>query len=241
MTARKQPNLCHLAGGEKGGVGKSILSRTMIQLCLDSGLDFHCVETDRSNPDMARLYKSVIDVKYGILSEGSQYEDHANIIYNCALEKRTIVNLPAQVMPSLQAWFEALDLLSLAEEDGVSFIYWFVSDGGWDSLSLLRHVLTTFEGAAAWRTIIVLNEGTGGQDWSGFAEDDALQALIKTHDTPVIKLGRFNGTSTRNRIDRESLTFGQALNHTSFSSIERQRVKKYLREAYAAIESVGVL
>ncbi|NEP18949.1 MAG: hypothetical protein F6J97_18955 [Leptolyngbya sp. SIO4C1] len=228
----------HLSGGEKGGVGKSFTVRTLGQFFLDAHLPFRAVECDRSNPDFARIYGQIIDVQFAIISEGQQYEDDANLIYNLALEGRVLANLPAQVMPSLKAWLNNLDLLSLAEEDGVKFIHWFTVDGGYDSLSLLRKSLELFQNKPAWATVIVLNHGTGGDDFSGFFEDADLQALIQDTQSPVIHLPRFQGASTRNRIDRESLTFGQALTHKGFTSIERQRVRKYLREAYALIEQV---
>ena len=39
----------HLVDGEKGGVGKSFVTRAMIQYGLDRSLSFVAVETDRSN------------------------------------------------------------------------------------------------------------------------------------------------------------------------------------------------
>jgi CO dehydrogenase nickel-insertion accessory protein CooC1 len=39
--------IIHLIDGEKGGVGKSFLARTMIQYGLDRELSFIAVETDR--------------------------------------------------------------------------------------------------------------------------------------------------------------------------------------------------
>lgn len=43
----------HFVDGEKGGVGKSFVAKTMIQYRLERQLPFVAVETDRSNPDVA--------------------------------------------------------------------------------------------------------------------------------------------------------------------------------------------
>ena len=43
----------HWGDGEKGGVGKSLVVRTLIQYHLDRNKPFVAVETDRSNPDVA--------------------------------------------------------------------------------------------------------------------------------------------------------------------------------------------
>ena len=57
----------HLIDGEKGGVGKSFVTRAMIQYGLDRNLPFVAVETDRSNPDVAAVYKDLC--KEAIFSE----------------------------------------------------------------------------------------------------------------------------------------------------------------------------
>lgn len=242
-TQQTAPNLdqpiLHLIGGEKGGVGKSFFARTLVQFCLDHQLPFVAFDTDRSNPDLHRLYGKAVKVQLGIFSEGQKYEDSANQIYNTATTHRTICNLPAQVMPSLKAWFSNNDLLDLAAEDGVQFVHWFVSDGGFDSTNLLQRSLNYFGSAVGH--IVVQNIGTGGEDWSGFGEESDLNDLLTQYKVPIIQLPRFNGTSTRNRLDRENLTFAEALDHKRFTSLERQRVRKYLREAYAAIEHIGEL
>ncbi len=53
--------------GEKGGVGKSFVDRTMIQYCLDRNFPFIAVETERSNPDVAGVYKDIC--QYAVLTE----------------------------------------------------------------------------------------------------------------------------------------------------------------------------
>ncbi len=57
----------HLIDGEKGGVGKSFVGRTMIQYCLDRNFPFIALETDRTNPDVAGAYKDIC--QYAVLTE----------------------------------------------------------------------------------------------------------------------------------------------------------------------------
>lgn len=225
--------------GEKGGVGKSFVGRTFAQWCLDNGIEFAAFDTDRSNPDFMRIYGRVVEVELGIFSEGNQYEDTANSIYNTAAETHTLVNLPAQVFPAMKVWFENNDLFEIAKEDGIEFVMLFVVDGGYDSLSLLGKSLQYFKDHA--RHIILKNHGTGGDDWSGLDENTELLDRITRYNATVIDFPRFIGNSTRNRIDAENLTFGEARESELFGSIGRQRVKKFLREAYAAFDSANIL
>ena len=59
-------------GGGKGGVGKSIISMTLVQFLIDKFSDsknIHLLETDESNPDVGRIYKGKIPVSNVILDE----------------------------------------------------------------------------------------------------------------------------------------------------------------------------
>ena len=64
----------HLIDGEKGGVGKSFIARTKIQYCLDRNLPFIAVESDRSNPDVSRVYKDIC--QFAIFSEDEKQSDN---------------------------------------------------------------------------------------------------------------------------------------------------------------------
>ena len=62
-------------GGGKGGVGKSMVSLTLIQFLIDKFGDsktIHLVETDESNPDVGRVYKGKIPITNAILDENEK-------------------------------------------------------------------------------------------------------------------------------------------------------------------------
>jgi hypothetical protein len=226
-----------LVSGEKGGTGKSFVCRAMVQWHLDHKMPCTVFDTDRSNPDIKRCYGRVTDVNLGIFGEGQRYEDTANAVFNAAMNNRTIVNLPAQVFIPVKTWVEQNDLFEIAQDVGVTFTIWFVSDCGHDSLTLLRKSLDYFKTKA--HHVVVKNYGKT-DDWQAYEQEASLQELIQTYHATVIDFPKFIGSVVRNRIDELSLTFGEALTHEKFDIIERQRVRKFLREAYAAFDSAGV-
>jgi hypothetical protein len=62
-------------GGGKGGVGKSMVSLTLVQFLLDkygNEKTVHLIETDESNPDVGRIYKGKIPIKNVILDENEK-------------------------------------------------------------------------------------------------------------------------------------------------------------------------
>lgn len=132
----------HLIDGEKGGVGKSFVARTMIQYGLDRNLSFVAVETDRSNPDVAGVYQDVC--RFAVFSENEKQADKADRIFELATESPVIVSLPSQVNRSVKAWIERNKLFELSDEYGVSFCKWFVTNGEYDSVKLFSSSLNAY-------------------------------------------------------------------------------------------------
>lgn len=227
----------HFFGGEKGGVGKSFICRAAIAYHRNHDIDFVPFDTDRSNPDVMRIYGKIAGCKTDVFSEGVRYEDTANHVFNVATEKRVLVNLPAQSFISLRGWIEKNELLDLAEENGIDFYIWFVSDCGYDSLKLLNKSVSYFQDRV--QHILVANYGMT-EDWEPLERDAALQKLLKKYGVKVIEFPKFIGNSDRNRIDSLSLSFEVATEHEEFGLISRQRVKTFLRKAFAAFDEVGV-
>ncbi|MEM6254860.1 MAG: hypothetical protein AAF821_18240 [Cyanobacteria bacterium P01_D01_bin.156] len=229
------PDIMFFAG-EKGGVGKSFTCRAAVQYAIDHTLQpLTVIESDRSNPDVMRIYGKHVDCKLAIFSEGEKFQDTANGIYIAAADQRhhVIVNMPAQVLPAIKQWFEHNELLAIAKDDGVRFIFFFVTDGGYDSLNLLKKSLTYFDGRA--HHIILKNYGMT-DDFEAFDQDVAVQRLIKKYKAPVMDFPKLIGSVERNRLDAESIPFGEALTLDGFNSISRQRVRKFLREAYSTFD-----
>ena len=48
----------HLIGGEKGGVGKSLMARVLAQYLIDRQLPFLGFDTDRSHGALMRFYSA---------------------------------------------------------------------------------------------------------------------------------------------------------------------------------------
>jgi hypothetical protein len=62
-------------GGGKGGVGKSMVSMTLVQFLIDKygeNKTIHLIETDDSNPDVGRVYRGRIPVSTAMLDENEK-------------------------------------------------------------------------------------------------------------------------------------------------------------------------
>jgi hypothetical protein len=87
--------------------------------------------------------------------------------------------------------------------------------------------------------ILVKNWGKC-DDWEPLENDEYLQSLMAQYEVRVIDFPKFIGNADRNAIDAASLSFGEAREYERFGSISRQRVKRFLREAYEAFDAAGV-
>lgn len=225
----------HFVDGEKGGVGKSLVARTMIQYCLDRQLPFVAVETDRSNPDVAGFYKEIC--QYAMFSEDEKKADKADKIFDLAISKPVIVNLAAQVYRPVKDWIDKNELIELGKKHGVSFCKWFVCTGGYDSINLFLQSLSNFE--SRMPHILVRNLGLC-DDWEHVEEHEELEKLVKKYKVKIIDFPKFS-YKERNIIDEKRLTFGEAREYSEFSIVSRQRVSNFLKSAYTAFNSTGVL
>src|SRR5215210_5202257 len=131
-----QPHMTRLLfiGGEKGGVGKSVVARLLAQYFIDRTIPFLGFDTDKSHGSLRRFYTdftepAVID----------SYEGLDRIVEAAAEQtgRRIIVDLAAQTHRFLTQWMEDSGLLEISNEIGLLLTYWHVVDSGRDSADLL--------------------------------------------------------------------------------------------------------
>jgi hypothetical protein len=227
----------HLIGGEKGGVGKSVVARLLAQYMIDHEIPFIGFDTDRSHGALLRFYSdfaapTVID----------NYESLDNMIETASAnpEHRILVDLAAQTHHPLALWMEESGVLELAEELGISVCYWNVMDSGKDCVDLLSKLLDQFGNRLNY--VLVQNQLRDEQftilESSG-VKDRALELGAR-----IINLKRLH-TPVMTKIDSNSSSFWAAKNKDAdnlnpLGLLERQRVKIWLNNAYNEIGFVGV-
>ena len=228
----------HMMGGEKGGMGKSFVSRTVTAYHRERDLDLVLFDADRTSADLFRIYGDVAGCRQVIFSEADKFDDAANGIFNAALDgHRVLVNLPAHVMSSLAPWIENNDLLDMADDEGISFVNWFVSDCSAESLLLFEMVLDTW--GDRMEHIFVANFGMT-ERWERLQDDEKLKRRMTKLGVKLLKFPKFIGKSDRDKIGALSLPFEQAKVAEELGKLGRRRTQKFLKEAYAQFEAAGV-
>lgn len=227
----------HFIGGEKGGVGKSLVARLVAQYLIDRHLPFLGFDTDRSHGALMRFYAG-----YASPVLIDRYET-LDAVVEAGVEhpgRRVLVDLAAQTHAPLVQWMDESGVLELAEETGLSIHYWHVMDAGRDSVDLLTRLLDRFE--ARLRYVIVLNQ-IRGDDFSILNQSGEL-ARARAFGAKIVTLRHLHDT-VMNKIDATSSSFWAAQNagdkaSTGLGLLERQRVKTWLRDAYQQLDAAEV-
>lgn len=222
----------HFTGGEKGGVGKSVLARLLAQFHIDRKLPLRAFDSDRSHGALLRFYgefSSAIDL--------SDY-DSVDQLMEAAVEteRNVLVDLAAQSSRPLFQWMADNDLLGLAADEGVKVTLWHVMDDGADGINLLQKVFD--EQGDRLSYVIVRNLGRG-KDFSEL-ERSRTRAAANTLDAPVITLPELHAATMR-KLDHGDLSFWAASENkaTGLGLMERQRVRVWMRKAYEQFDSLG--
>jgi hypothetical protein len=223
----------HLIGGEKGGVGKSVMARVLAQYYIDREIPFQVFDADLSHGAMSRYYGD-----YTEAVDLGRFESADRIIEQAAeAGLTTIVDMAAQSSRQLDRWISEAGLLELAAELELGLTFWHVMDDGADSLKLFRKLLDGYGETA--RYVVVRNFGRGS-DFSAFDTSEAARQAQQM-GAQLIDLPGLHPPTMR-KIDHIDASFWAAANNTSrelgptLGLLERQRVKTWLNKSYAQLD-----
>jgi len=230
----------HFVDGEKGGVGKSFFTKALVYHCLAKKLNFHLIDSDRSNPDVHKRYPDISQTIF--FSEVEKKSNDADKIFELSLDKPCIVNLPSQIEVIVSGWIARNGLVEeLGREYQLEICKWFVCTGGHDSITLFIESCEKF--ASQIKHILVQNYFSADEDdWEMiYREYPKLQEIIKTHNIPTLAFPRL-GTTDKNLIDQNQWTFEQTIDreNTQIGALSKQRVVTFLRALSHNLDQLGI-
>jgi hypothetical protein len=224
----------HLIDGEKGGAGKSFVSRAFIEYCQYKGLDFALVDADPSNKDISKIYPGCIEAFF---SDDEKKYKEADQIFELALKKSVLVNLPAQVYDKVTNWIDDNGLIDLGKQNAIRFVKWFVCTGGHDSVQFFLQSVEHFENRLTH--VFVRNKGLC-DEWSYIENLDQYKDNKNKYDFVVMDFPKLAHWE-KNMVDRLQIKFESACSHSDFGVVSKQKVKNFLKEAYKTFEGTGLV
>jgi len=224
----------HLIGGEKGGVGKSMVARLLAQYFIDHQIPFVGFDTDRSHGALMRFYAD-----FASPALVDRYEALDRIVETAVEQpgRRVLVDLAAQTHEPLVRWMDESGVLDMADLSGIALFNWHVMDSGRDSVDLLDKLLDRFGQRTHY--VIVRNQLRG--DDFGQLDKSGLLDRAKGLGAHVIDIKRLHEPVVQ-KIDVRNASFWAAKNSASVGDggvglglMERQRLKLWLNHAYGEI------
>jgi len=224
----------HFIGGEKGGVGKTVVARVLAQWFVDRSIPFAAVDGELSQGALIRYYRDFTQpVDLAAVESADQIMDRA-----LGAERRVLVDLPAQSARFLKAWMTGANVIEFAKEMGIGLCFWHVTDGGFGSVGEIERALQVF--GSQLQHVVVKNFGRS-KDFTQFDESDAKARLDELSGS-VLELPELD-PATMYRMDRFGLSFWAALHRTEGDGVlrplERQRVKLWLERCYSQLDALN--
>jgi hypothetical protein len=224
----------HFIGGEKGGVGKSLLARVLAQHFIDRHQPFLGFDTDRSHGALLRFYAD-----YAAPMPLDAHDSLDPVIEAAVADpaRRVLVDLAAQTQASLTRWLDEAGVSDVAAELGVTLHYWHVMDSGHDSVQLLARWL---DGpGAALPLVLVLNEVRGDRFEQLMAS--GLLERAQAAGARTLRLRKLPDALLQ-KLDAEGASFWAALNTGGggLGLLDRQRLKLWLQRTSADLASLNI-
>ena len=231
----------HFIGGEKGGVGKSLLARVLAQHFIDRSLPFIGFDTDRSHGALLRYYGD-----YAAALPLDAHDSLDPVIEAATAEpgRRVLVDLAAQTQGPLLRWLDEASVPALAAELGLKMTYWHVMDAGRDSADLLARWLDGAPvGVQGVNTglplVMVLNEVRG----DGFEQLEAsgLVPRAQALGARSVRLRKLPDTLLQ-KVDARGQSFWAATQAASsgLGLLDRQRLKLWLQRTQAELATLDI-
>ncbi len=235
----------HFIGGEKGGVGKSLLARVLAQHFIDRNQPFIGFDTDRSHGALLRYYGD-----YAAALPLDAHDSLDPVIEAATAEpgRRVLVDLAAQTQGPLLRWLDEASVPALATELGLKMTYWHVMDAGRDSADLLARWLDGVGGGATGNgsggnaglpLVMVLNEVRG----DGFEQLEAsgLVPRAQALGARSVRLRKLPDALLQ-KVDAKGQSFWAATQAASsgLGLLDRQRLKLWLQRTQTELATLDI-
>lgn len=235
MNSAGQSGTIHLVGGEKGGVGKSLMARLLIHYMQERNLPFCAFDADRSNAALMRYYP---EVSTQILTD---HHDHMDKIIEAAHEqpgRQIVVDLAAQTHDLLVNWMEGVDMIGMVKEMGYQVRYWHVMDCGKDSVDLLKKLFDHLGGTLKY--VIVQNQFRGEK--FDLFEKSAEKQRASELQVDLMSI-RHLMDHVMHKIDSSNAPFAVGKyperDNTGLGLVDRQRLKIWLTQTCAQMDKIN--
>lgn len=216
-------------GGDKGGVGKSTVARTLLEFYQQQKVDLLVFDGDDTNPTLTRFYKQAVRLS----TRSAEGFDPllAKLEGGPAVQ---LVDLGAGSSIALKQFVDRVGFLDLAQEYGVKVTFVFVLAPTKDSIKLLNVLSEQYGDRIDY--VVARNERNEGA-WD-------LWEKSRTRAKVVEELGGIEITIptldpwTAEKVDRGDLMWGAALQDRALLLVRRSQIFRWRNHVFAELAKI---
>jgi hypothetical protein len=188
-----------IIGGEKGGVGKSFLTRYLLSFFIRESAESEiaCYDADPSVDDVYQLFSDKPWMEKAFFTLDKYRVQEGSIIVS-KIKPIVIVNLPSNIRKNFDNFCEQNKIFEeeLQQETYETCYFFFVSDGSFQSIKLFVEHLERYKNKPFLKTVLFLNAGQNGNsyDFSYLGNKNDFEVLanlgskIKDYKIPVLTI-----------------------------------------------------
>lgn len=223
-----------LVTGEKGGVGKSLVSRVLYSTLKELNPEtVKAFDSDSANATFFRFFKD--DVKTLDITDFRELDSILEAFEEG--KEKVIVDGAARSLDSLIEWMKEINLVELCEELDFKLSIVFVMGQDKDSVQILKDYTEEIGQFADW--IIVKNEYLG-KNFEVFDNSKIKNKIEKEEFVKILQIPELYQEPIR-FMDKNNLNFEDAVLSKEMGVANRQRVKTWYRATSDSLLSSGVL
>lgn len=222
-------NKIYLIGGGKGGVGKSLVTMTLLDLLVCKGKDILLIETDTSNPDTCKTYGESIRYKLLNLDVIDGWIELLNLCEQ-RVNSTVVINSAARSAEGVAAFGRLLNLNLTALQRQLVTLW--VINRQRDSLELLRGFMETMTNSMVH---VLLNGYFGTAARFELYNNSKIRTLVQERGGKSVMF-----PALADRVSDDLYSMRLTIEHAmaDFTVGNRAELERWRREVHQVLEGV---
>jgi hypothetical protein len=212
----------------KGGVGKSFFATNFVQYLKDHQIEHVAIDTDNENSTLKRFHS---DARFVNIGQSQQIDE-----LFATLEKTPLVVVDCRAASTdiFLNYFAELKVFDLLESMGASLTVISPVNHDLDSVEQIRILEQAFHDHC---TYAIVRNHAHSEHFSIYDSSKTRARLLGELQAKEMTMPRLYDWLVA-KLNQVNLPIGQALQHSSFSLMDRQRLKNWQRQFY---EQIGLV
>jgi hypothetical protein len=214
-----------IVGADKGGVGKTTLSRVLLDYFKAQGLDVKAYDTESPKGNLVRFFPDVTEVV-----DLRDSNDQIKVFDSIARSKVTLIDMRAGLLSDTLALLEEIGFFDLARSGKINLAFMHLIGS---TIASFSEIESTADVLAGLNHFLVLNR-TSTAEFFKMIDSVGKEALKR--GSGIIEIPMLDPVATEH-VEAASVGFGDFEKDPAYSFVMRGKVRTWLKKANAQIDT----